>query len=361
MANSYIIQGTNVICTNMQVSEPLKIGVSRTSPNIIHTGKTQYYLTEADRKISESFKCKMAAKKWGGLAMLCAGLAIGGAILLTVATGGVAAVILAGVCLAATGTVGALAIGVYNEAHDCDITLETPWIDFHKTVRFQGKNALLNSSTMNCPQGGVVTIIVDPVIAQNAAGFLSNNNRKEITAQASSKFGVGLIGGLTGGANIPGVALAIGFDIWFEEGKSQRLDLAEEAKEFAIEEGTGLGVDVVQEGYEIAKVTQHNQAVTNQMRQFSTDAFEAGLAGNTSRQASRELAADIASRSFKDYDALASLKNIGVGLGGAIAGFALEQSVNKYEYNLYVESRDKLDSSDDADENNNIGVIATDT
>lgn len=366
MANSYIIQSTSVVCTNMQVPNPLKIGVSRSNPNIVHTNKTEYFLTIDDRKISESFKCKMAAKKWGGLALLCVGLAIGGAILLTVATGGLAGPVLialaigaqTGIAIAAVGAAVAIGIGIYKEAHDCDITLETPWVGFHNTVKFQKKNALLNSSVMNCPQGGIVTLIVDPVIAQQAADFISNNNQKEIIAQGLSKFGVGLIGGLTGGTNALGVSLAIGFDYMFENGESERLDLAGETEEAAIEEGAGLGIDLAKEGSEIASVTRTNQAVTREMTRFNTEAFEAGLAGNTSRQASRELAADMASRSFRNYDALKSLKDIGKGLGGAVAGFILEQAVNVYEDGLYRDSIKMIENSDISDSQNNIGVIA---
>ncbi len=225
--------------------------------------------------------------------------------------------------------------------------------------KFQGKEALLNSSFINCPQGGVVTLIVDPVIAQQAAEFTSNNNKKEVIAQGLCKFAVGLIGGFTGGANVLGVSLTIGFDILFENSKSERLDLAGETKEAAIEEGVGLGIDLIQEGSEIASVTRTNQAVTREMRRFNTEAFEAGLAGNASRQASRELAADIASRSFQNYDALKALKDLGVGLGGAVAGFALEQAVNIYENDLYLESQTMIASSDIFDSNNNIGVVAT--
>lgn len=91
------------------------------------------------------------------------------------------------------------------------------------------------------------------------------------------------------------------------------------------------------------------------MRKYMTQ----GVARNTPPQGSRELAADIASRSFKNYDALKSLKNMGVGLGGAIAGFVLDQSVNMYEDGLYLESQTMIASSDIIDSKNNIGVIAT--
>lgn len=62
MADSYIIQGTNVICSNMQIAGPNKIGYSRSKPSIIHKGKNEYYLTIVDKSLEKSFKCKMAAK-----------------------------------------------------------------------------------------------------------------------------------------------------------------------------------------------------------------------------------------------------------------------------------------------------------
>lgn len=371
MADSYIIQSANVICTNMQVPEPLKIGVSRSDPSVYNTNKAHYFLTVDDKKISESFKCKMAAKKWGGLAMLCAGLAIGGAILLCVATGGLAAPALlavaitatstAGIVIGAVGTVGALAYGFYREAHDCDATLESNWESFHSNVLFQDKNALLNSSFMACSVGGKITLIVDDAIAQQAADFISNNNAKEITAQALSKFGAGLVGGLTGGANIPGMLIAIGCDIKFEDGENSTYDMEKfksETGETITEESIGLGADAIEEGSEMYSITQHNQAVTREMTQYSTDAINAGIAGDASRQASRELAADIASRSFRDYGWKNALKGVGLGLGGAVVGFALEQSVNVYENSLQSEAIMKQKEMDKADNKNNIGVIA---
>ena len=298
---------------------------------------------------------------------LGATLAIGGAILLTVATGGLAGPVLvalafgaqAGIAVAAVGAVAAIGIGLYKEAHDCDITLELSWKEFHPRVKFQGKEALLNSSFMNCPQGGVVTLIVDPVIAQNAADFISNNNGKEILAQGLSKFGVGLIGGLTGGTNVLGVSLAIGFDYMFEDGESGELDLAKETKESGIETGTGLLLDAKDEIKDIRELTEHNQTVQRNVTRFSTEAAEAGSVGNTSRQASRELAAEMERGAFRDFNPM-GLKTIGVGIGGAVAGFVLEQSVNIYENNLQTESIDMRENAETNDSNNNIGVIATD-
>ena len=195
MASSYIIQGTNIVCTNMQVPSPLKLGIPleelenipHCSSNVVTTNKNSYYLTEGDKKINKTFKCKMAAKKWGGLAMLCAGLAIGGAILLCVATGGLAApalvalattVTTAGVAVAVVGTVVSVGIRFYKEAHDCDATLESPWSNVYETVKFQKKKALLNHSYMTCAVGGQLSLIVDDVIAQQFIYNLSANLQK---------------------------------------------------------------------------------------------------------------------------------------------------------------------------------------
>ena len=62
---------------------------------------------------------------------------------------------------------------------------------------------------------------------------------------------------------------------------------------------------------------------------------------------------------FRDFNPT-GLKTIGIGIGGAVAGFVLEQSVNLYEDNLYAESIDMRENADVSDSNNNIGVIATD-
>lgn len=170
-----------------------------------------------------------------------------------------------------------------------------------------------------------------------------------------------MIGGLTGGANIPGMLIAIGCDIKFEDGENSTYDMDKfksETGETITEESIGLGADAIEESSEMYSITQHNQAVTREMTQYSTDAINAGIAGDASRQASRELAADIASRSFRDYGWKNALKGVGLGLGGAVVGFALEQSVNVYENSLQDETFAKADDLELLDRKNNIEVIA---
>lgn len=223
--------------------------------------------------------------------------------------------------------------------------------------KFQGKEALLNSSFINCPQGGVVTLIVDPVIAQQAAEFISNNNKKEVIAQGLSKFAVGLIGGFTGGANLMGVSLAIGFDIWLEDSKSRHYDFKESAKGFGKQTGAGLLIAGGQEMSDIRKLTAHNQGVQGNVTRFSTEAANAKVAGNNSKAWSRELAAQMEKSAFKDFDP-SGIRNIDIGIGGAVVGFMLEQAVNEFENRLYTETDEMTSTYDATDSKNNIGVIA---
>lgn len=53
--------------------------------------------------------------------------------------------------------------------------------------------ALLNRSFLDCPKGGKITIIMDPVIAQKVADFITSNNTEEYLWQAGSQFVMGII------------------------------------------------------------------------------------------------------------------------------------------------------------------------
>lgn len=46
---------------------------------------------------------------------------------------------------------------------------------------------------MNCPKGGVVSIIIDPVIAMAAAKEITSNNNAEIAAHFTSQAIIGVI------------------------------------------------------------------------------------------------------------------------------------------------------------------------
>jgi len=357
MADSYIIEGTNIVCTNMQVSAPLKIGSSRQSP-AVRKASGEIILNEDDKKISSSFECKMAAKKWGGLAYLLAGVAIAGALLLCVATAGTAAPALLAVAVAATqagvvaatvGSVVSAGIGLYQQAHDCDYVLDGQWQGVHSGVLIQGKHALLNSSYLSCPKGGTLTLIIDGAIASEAAQKISDNNSKEITAQLASKFFIGFVGGLSGGANMPGVVLATSFDIAFENGTSNvEPDTGQDLQQAGIEFGADTAWDATKSGVSHGLEAWAWRNIM--LMRILSGASEESIASAANMygmvlNAPKYIWTDLA-------------KDAGIGLGGAVISFAIDQWSNSYERGLERDVTGISDSLNEKDDSNNIGIIA---
>ena len=146
MGQSYVRHGTNVVCTNMTCGTPREIWRVDKDGNVINTASKLPLLNIDDKKISDTFVCKMPIKKWGGLLTFLAGVAVGALIVATiVATGGVGAVLLSAVAVEgwmvgaaiAVGTTAAIYAGyrgVKGVAHDCDNTLGSSWNSFHNNV-----------------------------------------------------------------------------------------------------------------------------------------------------------------------------------------------------------------------------------
>ncbi|KQO20392.1 hypothetical protein ASF10_17065 [Flavobacterium sp. Leaf82] len=179
---------------------PQKLGITRT-PHTFHLAKGQPLLNIYDKKLSGPFGCKNPAKFWGGLQALCLGIALAAAVVLT---GGATLVVIVAAC--AIGVVSG-AVGMYKMAHDCDIIGTAEWKNAHNMVRIDQGNALLNGSYINCSKGGLINIIMDPVIALDAAEQISDNNTKEVLAQMGSMF---LIGGISvATAAVAGTASAV--------------------------------------------------------------------------------------------------------------------------------------------------------
>ncbi len=362
MADSYIIQGTNVICSNMQIPGPNKIGYSRSKPNIVHRGKTEFYLTVVDKSLEKSFKCKMAAKKWGGLAMLCVGIAIVGAIALTVATGGAAAPLLlaaavaseAAVAIAVGAAVVSVGIGLYKEHTDCKLLKESPdWENGHKEVHFQKNKALLNSSYMTCKQGGKLQLIVSDIVALEAGKLISSNNTKEILIQFGSQFLSGVVGGLTGGGSVPGVIMTVGFYMKFESGESnQQFNLGDDTRNSGIQYGGGLAEGATKGGYQHGMSKLEAWVWKNVM--FSRILNGASQESIESAANMWGMAANAPRAIWKDF-----AKSAGIGFGGAIVGFAIDQGANAWERSYETDTMNQETKYNEMDKNNNIGVIAT--
>lgn len=108
MKQSFIRQGTCVVCTNMTCGKPQKVGVIRAERYVMNTKAEEPLLNVDDRKISASFGCRKPQSFYAGLCALCVGICIGIAITAAivaaiVATGGAAAVAAAAL-LATKGT-----------------------------------------------------------------------------------------------------------------------------------------------------------------------------------------------------------------------------------------------------------------
>ena len=268
MGKSYVRHGTNVVCTNMTCGTPREIWRVDKDGNVINTASKLPLLNIDDKKISDTFVCKMPIKKWGGLLTFLAGVAVGALIVAAVvATGGVGAVLLSAVAVEgwmvgaaiAVGTSAAIYAGykgVKGVAHDCDNTLGSSWNSAHPSVFIEQKKALLNGSYMTCTTGGLINIIVNPEQAKEAALRISAMNAAEIYVQLKSKFIQGAIGGLTGGANPFALALSVGFytgalnfggfDFSETDKSNQKPDPIGNLKNTGTTTGVGTGESVVE-------------------------------------------------------------------------------------------------------------------
>lgn len=264
MARSFVRQGVNIICTNMTVSTPRKLGLDPKKASIPGAGITIYsaipepLLNILDKKLNDCFKCKMPLKVWGGLAMFFAGIAVVAIVVVVVATAPVSLSIAAGVTAATVATattigtatiVGMeLAAGytLYKTLHECDRIQQSQWQDYHESVRIEKENALLDSAWMKCPVGGRLEIIIDDAIAQKAATIISSANNNEVYLHWGSKFINGTLAFLGGQF---GVAIASALEIYntaMDDGVSNKsFDLSDEIKNTAQDTGVSLEADVL--------------------------------------------------------------------------------------------------------------------
>lgn len=227
MGQSYIREGTNVVCTNMTCGTPQLLVRGAQNGLVINKSSDKPVLNIDAKKISAPFACKMATKVWGGLQSLLLGVAVGAAAIFlvaaTIVTCGAAlpaiigAIAITSEAVALTSiAVGGLAAGYAEHKkqegleHDCDVTEQSTWASFHPEVYIEDRNALLNKSKMACKIGGTINIILDPEVAKAAAAYISTMNSLEIQEQENNKFLQGVISGFTGGATPIALAISVG-------------------------------------------------------------------------------------------------------------------------------------------------------
>ena len=227
MGQSYIREGTNVVCTNMTCGTPQLLLRGAQNGLVINKSSDNPVLNIDAKKISAPFACKMATKVWGGLQSFLLGVAVGAVavflVAATIVTCGAAlpaiigAIAITSEAVALTSiAVGGLAAGYAEHRkqkgleHDCDITEKSTWASFHPEVYIENRNALLNKSKMACKIGGTINIILDPEVAKIAAAYISKMNSLEIQEQENNKFWQGVVSGLTGGATPIALAISVG-------------------------------------------------------------------------------------------------------------------------------------------------------
>ena len=209
MKQSFIRQGTCVVCTNMTCSMPQKIGVTRAERYVMNTKANEPLLNIDDRKISASFCCRNPISFYGGLCALCVGICIGVAFIAAVVfTGGVAAVAAAAFAAAKAALIftGGVVVGsalAYAVDHDCDETLTCKWELPHEGVMIEGRPALLNQSYMDCSRGGKIMIILSEETAAKAAKYISSCNTNALWWQMGSQAVQGVLAGMTMAATGP--------------------------------------------------------------------------------------------------------------------------------------------------------------
>jgi hypothetical protein len=351
MAQSFVPQGTSVICTMMTCGAPQEIGITRTAYTI-HTKKGQPLLNINDKKLSAAFKCKQPAKFWGGLQALCLGIALAAAVVLT---GGLAATVIIAACVV---SIAAGSTSIYKMAHDCDVISSSVWLLPHETVYIENAKALLNQSQISCSKGGLINIIMDPVIAKEAAEKISNNNTKEALAQMGSMFAIGFISVYTAGATFATAAAFVSVAMytpgeWIGENtpnpvagnlaSNAATDLASTA---ATKGGSGVIKDVaVGVGENVANSSIQN--MTKGAAQYgvgvATESVEMSLEG--------AIRYTIGKNRFKF-----SMDKVGV--GGLVANILIGTASDYYENHLAGETIDASDKFNIKDQSNGINVIA---
>ena len=239
MAFEIVYLGTNIVCTNMTCGVPRKIGC-------IEQPRFEQYradcpapiMTYRDTKISACFECRLTKSFrlgiWSNMLGLVLGLAA--AVLVVVAVG---------VLILGTGGLGALAMGTvsflvaeslkwtaiiatatlvgtekyygYRLEHDCDVVSSMTWDAYHRNIKVKGNYVIVDRSLLECPQGGLITIIMDDAIAQEAASMLTAANKDVISKKRESEFWQGMASGATCGLNPLSLAISSGFHFyeWF--------------------------------------------------------------------------------------------------------------------------------------------------
>ena len=381
MAYNIIYQDVNIVCTNMTSGVPQQIGCEPQPRFEIMQEGASPMLTCRDCKISSSFICKLPQSMSTGLLSFLAGVVIAAAVLaVVIGTGGVAAAAVGAFMLGAASTTAAtsMLIGAavvagttvfaasltygYQSKHDCDVVLGMSWSIYHQAILVQGQHAIIDQSILECPRGGLITLIMDKGIAQEAASMISTSNKEQIWEEVKSQFFQGLIGGLTAGANP--ISLTISCSCYMINWWSKRSHHAEMYQYLSYEESSAVDTagKVIDAGYGLYETGKGDLAAQQALKKAQANAVaqntgaerlskEADLSrtkastkhANIQKGVAEKANAAVKKAKVSRWTQLArGLGQVGLGLAGGYFSGKVADYYNKKETDMEVDILNKL-------------------
>ena len=381
MAYNIIYQDVNIVCTNMTSGVPQQIGCEPQPRFEIMQEGASPMLTCRDCKISSSFICKLPQSMSTGLLSFLAGVVIAAAVLaVVIGTGGVAAAAVGAFMLGAASTTAAtsMLIGAavvagttvfaasltygYQSKHDCDVVLGMSWSIYHQAILVQGQHAIIDQSILECPRGGLITLIMDKGIAQEAASMISTSNKEQIWEEVKSQFFQGLIGGLTAGANP--ISLTISCSCYMINWWGKKSHHAEIYQDLDYEESSAVDTagKVIDAGYGLYETGKGDLAAQQALKKAQANAVaqntgaerlskEADLSrtkastkhANIQKGVAEKANAAVKKAKVSRWTQLArGLGQVGLGLAGGYFSGKVADYYNKKETDMEVDILNKL-------------------
>lgn len=370
MAQSFIRQDTNIVCSNMTIFIPRKLGLDPQKELIEFAGisicgkKRVPLLNISDKKLNDYFRCKTPLKIWGGLAAFFIGIAFVAVLVIIVATSEITVPILTTIAavvsvktligIAVTATVlagGFICYSVYRAEHDCDKTLEGQWINYHETALIETKPALLNKSQLKCPAGGTLDIILDDILAFKAALFLSYINTHEIAVRWGSKFIDGVITFCACEGRPSSLVISSAIELYetWKEDAGEEADLLIDAITASTEYVISSAVESV---IEVIKAKGGSKVL---------DAYIWLIKKGILPPKAGEKALDYLIKKASHFSWKRLAKDFAKGLIPALITFAIDQAAGKFEEMNEQFANMILDNINEQDQENgnNIGIIAS--
>lgn len=179
MSKSYIPAQTWVVCTYQLSTSPQKLINTRKASIFYKADRA--LITAFDRNIDKKFICKKPMNTTMGIGGLLVGVILASNPI-GWAVAGVCAVVLIGAATFAVTT------------HDCSGYLESgKWIGCKDRVKFDGYNAIIETSLLSCSNGGVLQPIINTSVAFNTAKSVAYENMKETAINTTSAIVTGFL------------------------------------------------------------------------------------------------------------------------------------------------------------------------